>query len=31
MGPAMNSMCCDMNRGINSFSSPMNYLFNAFR
>ena len=31
MGPTMNSMGYDMNRGVNSFSSPMQYMFNAFR
>jgi hypothetical protein len=31
MGPTMNSMGYDMNRGVSSFSSPMQYMFNAFR
>jgi hypothetical protein len=31
MGPTMNYMGHDMNRGVNSFTSPMNYMFNAFR
>ncbi|MCG6940385.1 MAG: hypothetical protein LJE69_03940 [Thiohalocapsa sp.] len=31
MGPTMNYMGYDMNRGVSSFSNPMNYMFNAFR
>jgi hypothetical protein len=31
MGPTMGYMGQDMNRGVNSFTSPMNYMFNAFR
>lgn len=31
MGPTMNYMGRDMNRGVNSFTSPMTYMFNALR
>lgn len=29
MGPVMNRMGYDMNRGVGSFTNPMNYMFNA--
>jgi hypothetical protein len=31
MGPTMGYMGQDMNRGVSSFTSPMHYMFNAFR
>lgn len=31
MGPAMHYMGHDMNRGVNSFTNPMSYMFNSFR